>query len=926
MCLIVFSGYSQNIKKIYKSIKNNELVEAILESSKTDSKVKFDENENVLFQLSQCLLQSNSNSTVFKPYEAYNLFKSISINKLDEINDYLNKYELSINKIQDLIYAGVVYEAKKVNTEYSYKKALEICKPCSYENELIDLKTSSAFKEAKNIMSLTSLNKFINKYATSKFADLAVDIRDSLIYENSNKDYSSLLRFTKEYPNSKLTPKVILELPDVLYKEATKSNDYEKLVIFSKLYPNDSKILDVKKRIEEKEYYEISINKVNGWDINDCNINIEYVISKVENKREDNKVGNSTIGKLFKVSKDGNYGILNSNGKLISEIKFNEISDFINDYSIVSKGNKNDEYGNENEKFGFINLNGEEIVKNEYDRVFSSFVNGTSLVRSSQNFMIIDTTGATIKTLNIKSDRKSDKNIRDVGNGYFLILQRTQKVGDPEGEKDYDKKTIIIDKIGKEIYTLNDCEARNNFVLQSGYVAFGCNSNIAYSFDTKKGLLYGFEFSKDIELKVIEGNFVMKKDNKLALSDYKFKQLTPFKYDEVKFEFQITTEKESYLAAVKIKNKWALINNLGHELTTFKYDEIKFSNFGLISAKHNNKWGLINHLGQEITPFKYDEIDFESNGFAEAKIYKYTLEELNYNEEKYIKENRNCKWALINNLGQEITPFIYDYLNSLNTSLFEVSFEDKFGLINTNGQQVIPFKYNSEDIMKLVDGYFALRNNDKWAIFNDLGNKVTEFIYDEIINSNFNKFRYINSFNTTSFSNNNILVKQGCEWKIVKLKTRSLNSQKVQTYKNVELENFNLSETRNKNESNKIVEKVNNNITTLNQSKTDIIYDIVDESTEFPGGMNAFYNSLNSKIIIPKVAEDNNLSGSCYIKFIVRSDGSLTDVMITRGIPNCKECDDAIIKAIKESPKWIAGKIAGKSVNSQMQIKIDFNK
>jgi hypothetical protein len=136
-----------------------------------------------------------------------------------------------------------------------------------------------------------------------------------------------------------------------------------------------------------------------------------------------------------------------------------------------------------------------------------------------------------------------------------------------------------------------------------------------------------------------------------------------------------------------------------------------------------------------------------------------------------------------------------------------------------------------------------------------------------------------------------------------------------------------ISNNHYKNESNKIDEKVNNTITTtINQSISDIIYDIIDESPEFPGGITSFYNSLNSILIIPKVAEDYNLSGSCYLKFIVRSDGSLTDVMITRGIPNCKECDDAIIKAIKESPKWIAGKIAGKSVNSQMQIKIDFNK
>ena len=937
MCLIVFSGYSQNIKKIYKSIKNNELVEAIIESSKTDSKAKFDENENILFQLSQCVLQSISNSSIFKPYDAFNQFKSIPVNKADEINDYLNKYELNINKIQELIYTGVVYEAKKQNSESSYNKALEICKPCSYENELIELKTLSAFNEAKNIMSLTSLNKFINKYATSKFADLAVDMRDSLVYENTNKDYFSLLRFTKEYPNSKLTTKVILELPDVLYKEAIKSNDYEKLALFSKLYPHDSKILDIKKRIDEKEYYEISINKVNGWNLNDCDINVEYLkLITQDGLTEENL---NTLGKIFKISKNGNYGILNDKGELISEIKYNEISDFINGYSVVRIVNKGDEYNTQNWKYSFVNLNGEEIIKNEYDIVLSPFIYGTSLVGLSENFMIIDTTGVVIKTINIKSDIELGKFIEAIGNGYFLFRQRIQKVGDPEGEKYYNK-IIIINKIGKEVYAINDLTTSHDSYFFNKYLGFASNSNIAYSFDTKNGLLYDFKYSDNIELEEVYGNFaVMKKDNKLALSDITFKSLTPFKYDDIKFQI----EKNDSVFVVRINNKWGIINNLGKELTQFKYDEIEFSNFGYITAKLNNKWGIINQLGQEITPFKYDEIEFlhVPSGFARAKIYRYSLEESNNDEEKFIYENRICKWTLINNLGQEITPFIFDNIFRMTPQLIKVEINDKVGIIDSSGHQILACKYNSEDIMGLVDGYFAMKNNEKWAIFNQLGAKITDFKYDEIIKINLKELNTecknddlvnivninLEKFNTL-FSNKSFIAKQDCEWKIIKLNTKAINSANKYSNDNVQDVNKNLSETKKITESNNdFIEDVNNNFTeTQNQSKSDIIYDLVDESPEFPGGMNAFYNSLNSKIIIPKVASDNNYSGNYFVKFIINENGSISNVTITRGIQNCKECDEEIIKALKELPKWRPGKINGKSVNSQLQIKIDFNK
>ena len=118
--LFISNLYSQSVKKIFKQIKNNEIELAIIESEKTDSREKFDEEEKVLFQLGKCLLMSNEKSSLFKPYDSYNLYKSLTITKKEDVDEFLSKYELSLNKISDLIFQGIVIAAWKSSKYESY--------------------------------------------------------------------------------------------------------------------------------------------------------------------------------------------------------------------------------------------------------------------------------------------------------------------------------------------------------------------------------------------------------------------------------------------------------------------------------------------------------------------------------------------------------------------------------------------------------------------------------------------------------------------------------------------------------------------------------------------------------------------------------------------------------------------------------------
>lgn len=102
------------------------------------------------------------------------------------------------------------------------------------------------------------------------------------------------------------------------------------------------------------------------------------------------------------------------------------------------------------------------------------------------------------------------------------------------------------------------------------------------------------------------------------------------------------------------------------------------------------------------------------------------------------------------------------------------------------------------------------------------------------------------------------------------------------------------------------------------------VYDFVDEVAEFPGGMSALRSYLAENIVYPKEAEQQGIEGKCYAVFVVRKDGSITDIKIKRGVAECPACDREVIRVIQEMPKWKAGRVNGGEVHSLFTLPIIF--
>jgi periplasmic protein TonB len=86
--------------------------------------------------------------------------------------------------------------------------------------------------------------------------------------------------------------------------------------------------------------------------------------------------------------------------------------------------------------------------------------------------------------------------------------------------------------------------------------------------------------------------------------------------------------------------------------------------------------------------------------------------------------------------------------------------------------------------------------------------------------------------------------------------------------------------------------------------------------------MEAWNDFLRKNLKYPKQAREMGIEGTVYAVFEIRTDGSVQNVELLRGIG--AGCDEEAMRVIKASPKWQVGKQRGRPVNVRMRLPIRF--
>ena len=117
--------------------------------------------------------------------------------------------------------------------------------------------------------------------------------------------------------------------------------------------------------------------------------------------------------------------------------------------------------------------------------------------------------------------------------------------------------------------------------------------------------------------------------------------------------------------------------------------------------------------------------------FITQPKFEYISSIRNENEilEAGIKKGNKFLRGFINQKGEQITPFIYDYVYISGNYLI-VEKDKKYGMLDTKGNYILSLDYN------LIRNYYEftlIQKNKKLALFIENHGIVTDFIYDDLV-------------------------------------------------------------------------------------------------------------------------------------------------------------------------------------------------
>ncbi|MEM9920725.1 MAG: WG repeat-containing protein [Bacteroidota bacterium] len=188
------------------------------------------------------------------------------------------------------------------------------------------------------------------------------------------------------------------------------------------------------------------------------------------------------------------------------------------------------------------------------------------------------------------------------------------------------------------------------------------------------------------------------------------KQLSPDTFMYIKYE------SHNRYAVSKDKVSYGIINIELEKVIPFEYQMLSAIWYNsrtidsIFLAKKNNKYGLINTKNEVIIDFAYDRIGYGDGLFSCRK---------------------DGKWGLISIDNEILIDPIYDklivpYRPPMN--YFVVSKDGKYGAVTRDNEIVLALKY---DHLCLSDnGLFSAKKGDKWAIIDENGKNLTDFIFD----------------------------------------------------------------------------------------------------------------------------------------------------------------------------------------------------
>ena len=80
---------------------------------------------------------------------------------------------------------------------------------------------------------------------------------------------------------------------------------------------------------------------------------------------------------------------------------------------------------------------------------------------------------------------------------------------------------------------------------------------------------------------------------------------------------------------------------------------------------------------------------------------------------------------------------------------------------------------------------------------------------------------------------------------------------------------------------------------------------------------------VNARLQYPKAAKRKGIEGRVTLQFVIKKDGSMSDVRVVKGID--KSLDREAVRVVSSSPKWTPGSVGGEPVNVRFLFPVIFS-
>jgi periplasmic protein TonB len=101
----------------------------------------------------------------------------------------------------------------------------------------------------------------------------------------------------------------------------------------------------------------------------------------------------------------------------------------------------------------------------------------------------------------------------------------------------------------------------------------------------------------------------------------------------------------------------------------------------------------------------------------------------------------------------------------------------------------------------------------------------------------------------------------------------------------------------------------------------------IEKLPYFSYGNDSLFRFIYSKIKIPKEYSQTlwEANGKVFVRFNVEKNGKLSNFTILKGMKDFPKLNDAVLKAVRQIPKWEAGEINGKPTRIGYVLPIKFS-